>query len=66
MGTSQVELLVKNLPASAGDIRDSVRSLGWEDPWKTAWQPTPVSPMNRGAWGVPLMEPQELHTTEVT
>ena len=37
MGTSQVELLVKNLPASAGDIRDSVRSLGWEDPWKTAY-----------------------------
>ena len=24
--------MVKNLPANAGDIRDSVRSLGQEDP----------------------------------
>ena len=29
---SQVALVVKNLPANAGDIRDSVRSLGQEDP----------------------------------
>ena len=29
---SQVVLVVKNLPDSAGDIRDRVRSLGWEDP----------------------------------
>ena len=25
-------LVVKNLPASAGDARDAVRSLGWEVP----------------------------------
>ena len=25
-------LVVKNLPANAGDIRDTVRSLGWEEP----------------------------------
>ena len=31
-GASQVALVVKNPPANAGDIRDSVRSLGWEDP----------------------------------
>ena len=24
--------MVKNLPANAGDIRDTVRSLGWEEP----------------------------------
>ena len=24
--------MVKNLPASAGDIRDASSSLGWEDP----------------------------------
>ena len=26
-----VVLVVKNLPANAGDIRDAIRSLGWED-----------------------------------
>ena len=25
-------LVVQNLPASEGDIRDRVQSLGWEDP----------------------------------
>ena len=30
--TSQVALVVKNLPASAGDIEMWVWSLGWEDP----------------------------------
>ena len=25
-------LVVRNLPAKAGDVRDVVRSLGWEDP----------------------------------
>ena len=25
-------LVVKNLPANVGDVRDPVRSLGWEDP----------------------------------
>ena len=29
---SQVVLVAKNMPANAGDIRDVVRSLGWEDP----------------------------------
>ena len=28
---------------SAGRLEDTqVRSLGWEDPWRRAWQPTPV------------------------
>ena len=25
-------LVVKNLPANAGDVRDAVLSVGWEDP----------------------------------
>ena len=52
---SQVVLVVKNLPANSGDIRDLVRSLGWEDPLEEviathssilAWR----IPMDRGAW----------------
>ena len=51
---SLVVQTVKNLPA-AGDL---VQSLGWEDPWRRKWQPTPVFleeillgiPMDRGAW----------------
>ena len=41
-GASQMELVVKNLPANAGDKRH------WSDPWirkipwKKAWHPTPV------------------------
>ena len=32
-------LVVKNLPANAGDIRDiRVPSLGWETPWRRKWQ----------------------------
>ena len=48
-------LVVKNLPANAGDVRDVVRSLGQEDPLKEgvatfsilAWK---IS--DRGAWQV--------------
>ena len=34
IGASQVVLVVKNLPANEGDIRDEKQlwSLGWEDP----------------------------------
>ena len=38
-------LVVKNPPANArdmGSIPGLGRSLGWEDPWRRAWQPTPV------------------------
>ena len=47
-------LVVKKLPANAGDIRDPVLSLGWEDPleegmathssilaWKIPWTEDP-------------------------
>ena len=30
--TGKVVLLVKNLPATAGDVRDAVQSLGQADP----------------------------------
>ena len=36
---SLVAQMVKNLPA----MRDTwVQSLGWEEPWRREWQPTPV------------------------
>ena len=35
--------MVKNLPASARDIRDpGLISGSGRPPWKSAWQPTPV------------------------
>ena len=48
-------LVIKNLPANAGDIRDAVRSLGQEDPLEDgmathsnilAWK----IPTDRGSW----------------
>ena len=49
-GVSQVELVVKNLPANAGDLRDTgghrwiepVSSWIGKNPWRMAWQPTPI------------------------
>ena len=50
--------MVKKLPAM---WETWVHFLGWEDPWRTAWLPTPVfvpgefhgqrSPVNYGPWG---------------
>ena len=37
---SLVAWMVKNLPAMQ---ETWVPSLGWEDPWRRAWQPTPIS-----------------------
>ena len=39
---SQVTLMVKNLPANAGDIRDMGSILGQEDPLRRELQPTSV------------------------
>ena len=64
---SQVVLVVKNLPAIAGDIRDSGSVPVGKIPWRRAWQPTPVFlPGQRslegcGPWGC-----KELVTTEAT
>ena len=35
-------LVVKNLPANAGDIRDVGSIPGSESCWRKKWQPTPV------------------------
>ena len=49
-------LVVKNLPANAGDIRDAGRSLGWADPLEEemanhssilAWR---IHPTDSEAW----------------
>ena len=38
-----VALAVKNLPASAGDVRGVGSIPGWgKVPWRRKWQPTPV------------------------
>ena len=53
VGASQVVLVVKNLPASAGDIRDTglIPGLGI---FPGEWHPLQYSclenPMDRGAW----------------
>ena len=39
---SQVALVVKNLPANAGDIGDTDLTPVGKIPWRRAWQPTPV------------------------
>ena len=48
---SLVTQMVKNSPAM---WETWILSLGWEDPWKRAWQPTPYSCLensqDRGAW----------------
>ena len=65
---SQVVLVVKNLPASAGDIRDPwVGRISWR--W--AWQPTPVflPGESQGQRSLAVYSPQghwELGTTEAT
>ena len=59
---SQVVLVVKNPPANAGDIRDWVPSLGWEDPleegmathssilaWSIAWIEEPDGLQSTGS-----------------
>ena len=39
---SQVALVVKNLPANAGDVRLGFNPCVGKIPWRRAWQPTPV------------------------
>ena len=41
-GAFQVALVVKNPPASAGDIRDTINPWVGKIPCKRAWQSTPV------------------------
>ena len=39
---SQMVLMVKNLPASAGDMRHGFDPWVRKIPWRREWQPTPV------------------------
>ena len=45
-------LVVKNPPANAGDIRDMVQSLGWEDPLEEAM----TTHSSILAWRIPCTE----------
>ena len=49
---SQVALVMKNPPANAGDIRDTVRSLGQEDPLEKEM----ATHSSILAWGIPWTE----------
>ena len=58
-GASQEVLVVKNSPADAGDIRDHVQPLGWEDPLEKGMA-THTSIL---AWRIQWTEePGRLHT----
>ena len=50
--SSQVVLVVKNLPVNAGDTRDSGSSLGWKDPLKEEM----VTHSSILAWRIPWTE----------
>ena len=65
-------LVLKNLPANEGDLRDMVPSLGWKDPLEDgmaihsgilAWRDMPWT---EEPGGLQSMGSQELDTTEVT
>ena len=44
---SPMAQMIKNLPA----MREAwFQSLGWEDPWRRAWQPTPVFLSGESPW----------------
>ena len=71
MGTSQVALVVKNLPANAGDIRDtgSIPELG-RSPGGGCGKPFQYSclekPRDRGAWRAIVRSVTQSDMTEVT
>ena len=53
--TFQVVLLVRNPPASTGDIVAvgcdlKVRKISWRRAWQPTQHPCPQNPMDRGAW----------------
>ena len=68
---SQVVLVVKNLPADVGDIRDRFDSLVRKIPSKRAWQLTPVFlpreyPGQRSLAGYTTQGRRESDTAEMT
>ena len=71
MWASQVVLVVKHLPANAGDIEDTVSIPGWgRSPGGEHGNPFQYSclenPMDRGAWRATVHRLAELNMTEVT
>ena len=64
-------LLVKNLPANAGDTRDTAQYLGWEgrhggrhdDPLQYSCL---ENPLDRGDWWATVHKATESDMTEVT
>ena len=48
----EVALVVKNPPASAGNMKDEVRSLGWEDPLEEGM----ATHSSILSWGAPWTE----------
>ena len=49
---SQVVLVVNNLPANAGEVRDMVRSLGWGNPLEEEM----ITHSSILAWRIPWTE----------
>ena len=69
MWTSQVALVVKNLPANAGDMRHGFDPWVGKIPWRRTQQPTPVSlpgesPGQSSLLGYSPWDGQESDTTE--
>ena len=66
LGASRVAQRVKSLPA----VQETwIQPLGWEDPWRRKWQPTPVLlPEKFDGWrslvGYSPWDCKESHTTE--
>ena len=48
----------KESPASAGDVRDQVQSLGWEDPLEEGM----ATPSSILAWRIPCIESGRLQS----
>ena len=68
---SHVALVIKNLPASAGDLRDAGLISGLErSPGERNGNPLQYSflenPINRGAWQATVLSHEESDTTEAT
>ena len=70
-GASQVALVVRNLPANAGDKRDARLTPGWEDPLEEEMATQPSIPVWEIPWteklgGLQSMVLQRVSTTEAT
>ena len=64
-GTSQVVLLVKNLPTSVGHKESKFDPLVGKIPWKRAWQPTPVFLPGESPWTEELGRLQSMGSQRV-